>query len=67
MNKVSSIRRTPAFLPHEEAEMREEFLAGVEVTELDAPVPTFPAARINVRGELVIKPTGLPPAEWEIL
>lgn len=38
MNKVSSIRRTPAFLPHEEAEMREEALKGLIVDHIDGVV-----------------------------
>ena len=47
--------------PHELDQEREDFLDGVEVTELfNNDVP-------SVMGEKVVKPTGMPPAEWGLV
>lgn len=69
-------RRTP-IAPHEEAEMRAESLAHIDVSEVSAdeaaeffpalPVKLFEHQYGRVRTDKVIQATGMPPAEWSLL
>lgn len=54
------IKKPKTLDPYELGQERDDFLDGVEVTELfNNDVP-------HVRHERVIKPTGLPPEDWRI-
>ena len=60
--------RTPARSLQEEAEMRAQDLKGLEVIEGDpSALRTFTHEYGRVRTDRVIQPTGMPPADWELL
>lgn len=64
-------KRQPTMAPHEAEEDREAFKAAVEVTidgvqELPVPIKPFANDVPRVRTDRVIKPTGMPPADWSL-
>lgn len=64
--------RQSSLAPHEAEEDREAFKAGVEVIvdgvqEVPEPFKPFANDVPRVRTDRVVKPTGMPPAEWAVL
>lgn len=67
MSAVSPIVRKPSLTPHELHLERIDFLAQVEVlVDGVKEIPLFANDVPHVRTDKVVKPTGMPPAEWAL-
>lgn len=68
MNNIRSIARKPSLTPSELHKERDDFLAQVDVlVDGVKEIPLFANDVPHVRTDKVVKPNGMPPAEWALV